>query len=171
MAEGDDDSSCSSNVSSCASLNVENYSQLLQAFKETHEEANRLALLNNRLKGLNNWLENRVKTLEEELEKSKTHFEILEMHCKNSSYLCDSKVCENCKTLESKVHYLVRIVDKLSKGKSNFEIVLAPQKCVFEKSGLIPKTRKMGFQSLFQKCQKNNRLKDLNNRLLHVFTA
>jgi len=54
MAEGDDDSSSSSNVSSCASLNAENYSQLLQAFKETHEEANRLTLLNNRLKMLNN---------------------------------------------------------------------------------------------------------------------
>ena len=54
MAEGDDDSSSSSSVSSCASLSAENYSQLLQAFKETHEEANRLALSNNRLKGLNN---------------------------------------------------------------------------------------------------------------------
>ena len=43
-----------SSVSSCTSLNAENYSQLLQAFKETHEEANRLAILNNRLKGLNN---------------------------------------------------------------------------------------------------------------------
>jgi len=47
MAQGDDDSSSSSSVSSCASLNAENYSQLLQAFKETHEEANKLALLNN----------------------------------------------------------------------------------------------------------------------------
>jgi len=44
MAEGDDDSSSSSSVSSCASLSAENYNQLLQAFKETHEEANRLAL-------------------------------------------------------------------------------------------------------------------------------
>ena len=54
MAEGDDDSSSSSTISSCASLNAENYSQLLQTFKETHEEASRLALSNNRLKGLNN---------------------------------------------------------------------------------------------------------------------
>jgi len=74
MVEGDDDSSISSSVSSCASLSAENYNQLLQAFKETHEEVNRLALSNNRLKGLNNWLENRVKTLEEELEKSKIDF-------------------------------------------------------------------------------------------------
>jgi len=44
----------SSTVSSNSSINVENYSQLLQAFKETHEEANRLTLISNRLKGLNN---------------------------------------------------------------------------------------------------------------------
>jgi len=66
-------------VSSDTSIDFENYSQLLNAFKETHEEANRLALLNNRLKDLNNWLENRVKTLEEELNNSKTNFENLEM--------------------------------------------------------------------------------------------
>jgi len=44
MVERDDDSSNSSSISSCASLSAENYSQLPQAFKETHEEANRLAL-------------------------------------------------------------------------------------------------------------------------------
>jgi len=38
---------------------------LLDAFKETHEEAYRLALLNKKLKGLNNWLANIFKTLEE----------------------------------------------------------------------------------------------------------
>jgi len=54
MAQKEDDSSSESSVSSSASLNAENYSQLLQGFKETHEEANRLALLNNRLKGMNN---------------------------------------------------------------------------------------------------------------------
>ena len=69
IAEGDDESCSSSNVSSCASLSAENYSKLLKAFQETHEEANRLVLSNNQLKGLNNWLEKRVKTLEEELEK------------------------------------------------------------------------------------------------------
>jgi len=60
---------------------------LLQAFQETHEEANRFVLSNNGLKGLNNWLEKRVKTLEEELEKSKIDFEKLEKHCKNSSHV------------------------------------------------------------------------------------
>ena len=85
IAKGDDESCSSSDVSSCAFLNAENYSKLLEAFQETHEEANRLVLSNNRLKGLNNWLEKRVKALEEELEKSKSDFENLETHCKNSS--------------------------------------------------------------------------------------
>jgi len=57
--------SISSSVTSSTSINFENYSQLLDAFKETHKEATTLALLNNQSKGLNNLLENRVKTLEE----------------------------------------------------------------------------------------------------------
>jgi len=56
-------------ISSCASLNEQNYSELLEAFQETHDEANRL-VLSNRLKELNSWLEKRVNALEEELEKS-----------------------------------------------------------------------------------------------------
>ena len=98
MARKEDDSS---SVSSSNSSNSENYSQLLQAFQETHEEANRLALLNNRLKEKNNWLENRVKTLEEELENSKTNFENLEISYKNSSCKCDALGCENCENLEN----------------------------------------------------------------------
>jgi len=65
-------------MSSSSSVKGSNYYQLLSAFNETHEEANRLALSYNRLKGLNNWLENRIKTLEEELEKSKVDFENLD---------------------------------------------------------------------------------------------
>jgi len=54
MAKKEDDSSSESSVSSCTSLIAENYSQLLQAFKETHEKANQLSLFYNRLKGMNN---------------------------------------------------------------------------------------------------------------------
>ena len=68
MAKGESETS---SVSSNTLIKFENYSQLFYAFKETHEEANKLSLLNNRLKGKNNWLENRVKTLEEELNNSK----------------------------------------------------------------------------------------------------
>ena len=150
IIEGDDESCSSSNGSSCASLNAENYNQLLQAFQETHEEANRLALSNNRLKELNNWLEKRVKTLEEGLEKSKIDSKNL---CKNSSHVCDSLACENCENLEKKVLYLVRTVDKLSKGKSNFENVLASENCVFGRAGLgfNPQNKQDKFSKKFSK--------------------
>jgi len=153
IAEGDDESRSSSEVSSCASLNEENYSELLETFQETHDEANRLAHSNNQLKDLNSWLEERVKGLEEELEKSKRDFKNLETHCKNSSCKCDTLICENCENLERKVHYLVSTVDKLSKGKSNFENVLASQNCVFGRSILINKTSKIRFQKVFQESQ------------------
>ena len=103
IAEGDDESCSSSEVGSFASLNEQNYSELLEAFQETHDEANRLVLSNNRLKKLNSWLEKRVKALEEELEKSKKNFKNLETHFKKS-YKCDTLICENCENLEKKVH-------------------------------------------------------------------
>jgi len=89
------------------------------------------------LKGLNNWLEKRIKTLEEELSNSKTNFENLEMIYQNSFCKCvDSSFCENCDSLQKKVHYRLKTVDKFSKGQSNLETVLVSQKCVFGKAGL-----------------------------------
>jgi len=49
-----------------------------------------LALSLNWLKGLNNWLENRVKDLEEELSKTKEDFENLDLIYKNSSSSCET---------------------------------------------------------------------------------
>jgi len=102
---------------------------------------------------MNSWLENIVKTLEEELENSKTNFENLEIVYKNSSCKCDTLVCENCENLEKKVHYLVKIVDNLSKGQSNFENVLASQNCVFGKAGLSfnPQNKQDRFSKSFSK--------------------
>jgi len=102
---------------------------------------------------MNNWLKNRVKTLEEELENSKTDFENLEIVYQKSSCKCDTLVCENCKNLEKKVHYLVKTVDKLSKGQSNFENVLASQKCVFGKAGFgfNPQNKQDRFSKSFSK--------------------
>jgi len=137
-------------------INTENYYQLLEALRETHEEACRLTLLNNQLESKNNWLENRVKILEEELNNSKTYFENLEMIYQNSSCKCDSIFCENCESLQKKVLYLVKTVDKLSKGKSNFETVLSSQNCVLEKSGLgfNPQRKNSGFSKPFSTIAK-----------------
>ena len=82
-------------------------------------------------------MENRVKTLEEELSHSKTNFENLEMIYKMSSYKCvDSSFYENCDFLQKKIHYLLKTMDKFSKGKSNLETIFASQSCVFGKVGL-----------------------------------
>jgi len=45
----------------------------------------------------------------------------------------------------------VKTVDKLSKGKSNFETVLVSQNCVFGKSGLgfNPQSKKSGISKPF----------------------
>jgi len=52
------------------SLSKDNtYDQLLNVFYETHDEANRLPLSLNRLKGLNNCLKRRVKAIEVKQEK------------------------------------------------------------------------------------------------------
>ena len=86
---------------------------------------------------------------------------------------CDTLNCTNCENLEKKVHYLVEIVDKLSKGKSNFENVLASQSCVFGKAGLgfNPQNKQDRFSKSFLRKSENNRLLRRNNRLLHAFTA
>jgi len=58
-------------------------------------------------------------------------------------------------------------MDKISKGKSNFENVLASQNCVFRKSGLgfNPQSKNNGILKPFQPLQKINRLKSRYNLL------
>jgi len=95
-----------SSASSSISLNKENYNILLQVFFETHDEANRLALANNGLKGLNNWLEKRVNSFEEELEVVKIDFEYLNMIFQSFNFKDESSKpvkCENCEVLYAKV--------------------------------------------------------------------
>jgi len=67
-----------SSTESSASFNSTNSNILLHAFQETHEEANKLAQSNRRFKGMNKWLENRVKQLEDELLEAKDDLENLE---------------------------------------------------------------------------------------------
>jgi len=67
--------------------------------------------------------------------------------------VCDSLASENCENLEKKVHYLIRTVHKLSKGKSNFQNVLASQNCVFGRAGLgfNPQNKQDNFSKKFSK--------------------
>jgi len=90
--------------------------------------------------------------LEEELNHSKIDFETLEMIYQNSSCKCvDSSFCENCESLQKKVHYLLKTVDKFSKGQSNLETVLASENCVFGKArlGFNPKIKNKLFSKPF----------------------
>jgi len=105
------------------------------------------------------------------LENSKTDFENLEMLYKNSSCKCDSLVCKNCVSLEKKVHYLVKIVDRLSKGKSNFETVLASQNCVFGKAGLgfNPQSKKNDFPMPFSKLPEKQPIKKSKQPVVTCF--
>ena len=81
---------------------------------------------------------------------------------------------KKCESLQEKVLYLVKIIDIISKGKSNFEDVLASQTCVFGKYGLgfNPQSKQSGCTKTFFNFHPiNNRLKSRNNRLFVVSTA
>jgi len=136
-----------SSENSNTSIDSTNYSSLLQDFH--HEEVNRLALSNNRLKSLNNWLEGRVKQLEDEILELKTDFDHLEMIYKASSSLDSSHPvnCENCEALQNKVNYLITTTSRLSMGTTNLNAILGSQNCVFEKASI-------GYQTGFQRKQK-----------------
>jgi len=99
-----DEGSISDSVSDF-SMESDNYDQLLIAFKETHDEANRLAVICSKLQNVNNILAPKVKSLEEELDKAKIDLVSLELTCLHASI----KTCENCKKMEKQVEYLLKL--------------------------------------------------------------
>jgi len=130
MTKGESESS---QVSTTSSNKCESYFQLFDAFQEIHEEAKRLTFLTNRLKCENNKLKMKITVLEKDLNQSKTYLENSDLLHEKSFCKCDSNFCKNCESLQEKVLYLVKTIDVISKGKSNFENVLASQTCVFWK--------------------------------------
>ena len=126
-----DEGSISDSVSEL-SMESDNYDQLLAAFKETHDEANRLAVICSKLQKVNNVLAPKVKTLEKELHKAKTDLVSLELTCLHASI----KTCENCKKLEKQVEYLLKTLSNFTKGRENLESLLGSQNVVFNKNGI-----------------------------------
>ena len=123
------------------------------------------------MKGLNNWLENRVKSLKEELEKCKDDFENLDLIYKNSTCSYDSKFCENCEKLERKIRYLLKTMDKLTTGKYNLDDVLASQNCVFGKVGLgfYPQSKGNGISKPFSFVPEKKPIKRLIQPVVTCF--
>jgi len=78
---------------------------------------------------------------------------------------------KNCESLEKRVHYLVKTVDRLSKGKSNFENVLASQNCVFGKVGLgfNPQSKKNEFSKYFSKLPKKQPIEKSKQSVVTCF--
>jgi len=114
------------------SMESDNYDQLLVAFKETHDEANRLAVICSKLQKVNNVLASKVKSLEEELHKDKTDLVSLELTCFHASI----KTCENCKKLEKQVEYLLKTLSNFTRGRENLESLIGSQNDVFNKNGI-----------------------------------
>jgi len=110
-------------------MESDNYDQLLAAFKETHDEANRLVVICSKLQKVNNVLAPKVKTLEEELHKAKTDLVNLELTCLHASI----KTCENYKKNEKQVEYLLKTLCNFTKGRENLESLLGSQnvECCF----------------------------------------
>jgi len=113
------------------STDLESYDQLLIAFKETHDESNRLVICN-QLKSANNLLEPKVKSSEKELHDDKTKLVNLELMCLHASI----KTIKIAKVLEKKVEYLMKTLSKLTMGRTNLETALGSQNVVFSKHGL-----------------------------------
>ena len=114
------------------SMDSDNYDQMLIAFEETHDEANRLAVICNKLQNVNNILAPKVKSLEEELHKAKTDLVSLELTCLHASI----KTCENSKKMEKQVEYLLKTLSNFTKEKDNLETPLGSQNVVFNKNGI-----------------------------------
>jgi len=126
-----DEESISDSISEF-SMESDNYDQLLAAFKETHDEANRLAFIYSKLQNVNNFLAPKVKSLEEELHKAKPDLVSLELSCLHASI----KTCDNYKMLEKQVEYLLKTLSNLTKGRDNLEVLLGSQNVVFNKNGI-----------------------------------
>ena len=103
-------------------------------------------------------------------EESKIDYENLDLIYKNYACMCDSSFCENCESLEKN---LVKTADRLTTGKSNFENVLASQRCFFGKAGLgfYPHSKKNGISKPFSTMLENQLIKRTKQLVVTCFTV
>jgi len=125
-------------------------------------EVNKISALNNRLKGLNKWLENRVSQLEKGTSDLKTDFEHLEMIYSTSTYCFRNqsveKPCENCTVLKNQVKYLIKTCAKFTRGEANLKDVLGLKTVCLTKLDLViillfkrkPRSSLVSFQKVCQ---------------------
>jgi len=109
--------------------------QLLDVYNELHEEARKLQYSNNRHKGENRWLENRLKQLETENEELKTELENIEKH---KSCNCKKSVinCENCSKQLERIKYLMSTLTRFTLGRNYLDAMLGSHRSVLNREGI-----------------------------------
>jgi len=124
-----DRKSSANSVSSLESIdeNYENkFYQLLDVYNELHEEARKLQYSNNRHKGENMWLENKLKQLEIENEELKIDLENME---KSQNCNCKKNVinCENCPKQLEMIKYLMSTLTRFTLRRNNLNAIIGSQ--------------------------------------------
>ena len=129
-----------------------------------------MTLLNNRLKGLNTGLKIESRHLKKNWKIQKLILKILNCIAIILLACVTQKLVKIVKLLRVK-SYLVRTMDKLSKGKSNFETVLASQKCAFGKFGLgfNPQSKKIGISKPFSKVPEQHPIEKLKQPVVTCY--
>jgi len=112
-----------SNLESTDESYENRFYQLLELYNELHEEARKLQYSNNRHKGENRWLENRLKQLETENEELKTELENIEKHKSDN---CKKSVlnCENCSKQLERIKYLMSTLTRFTLGRNYLDAML-----------------------------------------------
>jgi len=133
-----DRKSSANSVSSLESIdeNYENkFYQLLDVYNELHEEARKLQYSNNRHKGENMWLENKLKQLEIENEELKIDLENME---KSQNCNCKKNVinCENCPKQLEMIKYLMSTLTRFTLRRNNLNAIIGSQWSVSNREGI-----------------------------------
>jgi len=135
MADTKSSAKSVSNLESIDESYENRFYQLLNVYNELHEEARKLQYSNNRHKGENRWLENRLKQLETENEELKSELENMEKH---KSGNCKKSVInyENCSKQLERIKYLMSTLTRFTLGRNNLDAMLGSERSVLKRKGI-----------------------------------